>query len=169
MKRLLAALVTMVALLGSVVVAQAATLTLDAGTLQTLRVNQSPPPPGPPPVRTFELTVVDWIYSGDSRNKHSREDFGPFLIPEGSSYDLDWVLPPEKTDPAQTLDECRTGGQGQQAKHPPSEARKGVGSNFEISDDLTHYVCSQNNWARGEPRVTVDGSVIEPEDDEGDP
>jgi hypothetical protein len=138
MKRILAALMAVIALVGSVVVAQAATLTLDAGTLQALRVTKSPEIPD-----TVQLTVRNRVYAAATSNIAREYDFPPYLVPEGSSYEIGW---------SQSTTPCLNG----------TPTPNGVGEHPGLSDDFVHYVCSRTNQTSGEPIVTVDGKTIEP-------
>lgn len=105
MKRIIAGLFATVALLGSVVVAQAATLTLDAGTLQTLRVTKSP-----------EIDLVDvYLEVRDYNNGHGRLNRDPstatYEVLAGGQYYLLWG------DVGGTLRDCS--GEGSNIDHSP--------------------------------------------------
>jgi hypothetical protein len=85
MKRILATLVGLVALLGSVVVAQAATLALDAGTLQALRVDA-------PELDTAEVTLrARWTSVGGGQSGHTSSHEKHYEVIAGANYEVRWV------------------------------------------------------------------------------
>jgi hypothetical protein len=85
MKRVLAALIAVVALLGSVVVAQAATLTLDAGTLQVLRVTKSPEIP-----EGVSITLRAIRYNQNTHGQIEADVTQTRNVPAGDAYRLAW-------------------------------------------------------------------------------
>jgi hypothetical protein len=132
MKRVLAALIAVVALLGSVVVAQAATLTLDAGTLQTLHVSKSPEIPD---ASKHQLTVELWERAGASGNVELADTW-KYQLPVGSHYSLSWSSerPTERSCPTPTSSNTQFGDFGP------------------LTADTLHMVCLQQGTG-GSPVV----------------
>lgn len=90
MKRVLAALIAVVALLGSVVVAQAATLTLDAGTLQTLHVTQSPQIPDEPEPELAKIILDARVWNPGGQEQTDRRRTTSYEVAASELYEVRW-------------------------------------------------------------------------------
>jgi hypothetical protein len=144
MKRLALAVASLVALLGTFTVAQAASLTLSAGTLQTAHVEASPEIPDDPEPTLVEFWIVHRVYSGDSSQINREDTYGPYRVSEGSEYRLDWT------------------GETTPCLESTPEPNGGVGESFTVVDGESRYVCSRTNQNEGAPLVSVDGEVVTP-------